>query len=68
MFGITNLWILLVVMVVIFLIIALYSMLFKNAGEKLKKKTEEEDLERAKQDIKLHGKISNEALKRIKRT
>lgn len=59
---IKNIWILGILMIIIIIITAIYESIFKETGKKMKKETEEEELKKAKENIKAHGKVSSEAL------
>ncbi|MAG02592.1 hypothetical protein CMI42_04605 [Candidatus Pacearchaeota archaeon] len=55
---VTNLWIFLIAVVITIIVVALYIAFFRKAEEESK----EEDVERAKESIRAHGKVSQKAL------
>lgn len=59
---IQNIWILGILIFFAAIFTWLYWLLFKRADKKMKKESEEEELKKAKESIKAHGKISSQAL------
>jgi len=59
---IQNIWILGILIIIAIAFTFIYGILFKKAEKKMKKESEEEEIKRAKESIKAHGKVSSEAL------
>jgi len=64
-FAVKNIWLAGVCLLVTILIITIYVYVLKRFGHDLKKQSEEEELERAKRSIKIHGKLSEDAIKTL---
>lgn len=64
---ITNIWLLVLSIIITILFIVLYTYVFANFGENLKEEAEKEELERSKETIKAHGKVSEKALEEMGR-
>jgi hypothetical protein len=64
-FAVKNIWIAVICLIIAIIITAIYSIVLKKFGHDLKKQSEEEELERAKKAIKMHGKLSEKALKEM---
>ncbi|MBS3079416.1 hypothetical protein J4218_04800 [Candidatus Pacearchaeota archaeon] len=59
-FAVKNIWLAVVCLIIAIMIIVIYVAIFKKLG----KESEEDEIKKAKESIKLHGKISSEALKK----
>jgi hypothetical protein len=62
-FAVTNIWIAVYAMAFAILFTVLYALIMKKLGINLKEKVKKEELEKAEEMIKLHGKVSEEELK-----
>jgi hypothetical protein len=62
---IKNIWILGILIIFAVIFAWLYWLIFERASKKMKKESEEEEIKKAKESIKAHGKVSSEALNEL---
>lgn len=62
---ITNIWLLGLSVIITILLMVLYTYIIGNFGENLKEQAENEQIERSKETIKAHGKVSENALEEL---
>jgi len=62
-FAVKNIWLAVLCLLIAIIIVIIYSYILQKFGHDLRKQSEQENLEMAKESIKAHGRISEKALK-----